>query len=174
VSGGQTITITGTNFVAGATVAITQGAGVAPVAATNVKVVSATRITAKTGGGAAVGTFDVLVTTSAGTSSATPADHYTYGAPRPTVSAVKPATGPITGGHKITVTGTGFILGATVVIGQPKGATAIACTSVKVVSSTEITAVTGGGAQAGSFPLTVTTTGGSSASAPGDVYKYKV
>ena len=55
--------------------------------------------------------------------------------------------GPTTGGTAITITGTGFVSGATVVVGQGNGAGtgAIAATNVKVVSSTQITAVTGGG-----------------------------
>jgi hypothetical protein len=80
----------------------------------------------------------------------------------PTVSAVSPNTGKTTGGTAITITGTGFVTGATVVIGQGNGAGsgAIAATNVKVVSPTQITAVTGGGAKAGTWSLFVTTTGG--------------
>ena len=40
----------------------------------------------------------------------------------PTVSAVSPNSGPVTGGTAITITGTGFPTGATVVIGQGSGA----------------------------------------------------
>ena len=40
----------------------------------------------------------------------------------PTVTSVSPNTGPTTGGTTITVTGTGFVTGATVVIGQGFGA----------------------------------------------------
>ena len=75
----------------------------------------------------------------------------------PTVSAVSPSSGPVTGGTAITITGTNFVSGATVVIGQGHmtGAGAIAATNVVVVSSTEITAVTGGGAKAGTWGLFV-------------------
>jgi hypothetical protein len=80
----------------------------------------------------------------------------------PTVSAVSPNTGKTSGGTAITITGTGFVTGATVVIGQGNGAGsgAIAATNVKVVSPTQITAVTGRGAKAGTWSLFVTTTGG--------------
>ena len=81
----------------------------------------------------------------------------TYAVPGavPTVSGVSPNSGPKSGGTHITVTGTGFLAGATVVIGQGNGAGtgAIAATNVTVVSSTEITAVTGGGAKVGTFSL---------------------
>ncbi len=58
-------------------------------------------------------------------------------------------------------------------IGQGNGTTgAIAATSVKVVSPTEITATTGGGAKAGTFSLFVTTTGGTSAANAGADFSY--
>jgi hypothetical protein len=54
--------------------------------------------------------------------------------------------------------GTGFQSGATVVIAQGNGAGAgaIAATNVAVVNSGEITAVTGGGANAGTWAVFVT------------------
>ena len=158
-SGGTAITITGTGFVAGATVVIGQGNGTTgAIAATSVKVVSPTQITAVTGGGAKAGSWTLFVTTSAGTSAANTGADFSYGV---TVTKVSPNTGPTSGGTAITITGTGFVAGATVVIGQGNGTTgAIAATSVKVVSPTQITAVTGGGAKAGSWTLFVTTSGG--------------
>jgi hypothetical protein len=56
--------------------------------------------------------------------------------PAPTVSAISPPTGTLSGGTAVTITGTGFLTGATVSIG---GAGA---TGVTVVSSTSITATT--------------------------------
>ena len=94
--------------------------------------------------------------------------------PVPTVSAVSPNTGPKGGGTAITITGTGFVTGATVAIGQGGGggSKAIAATNVVVVSSTKITAITGGGAKAGSWNLFVTTSGGTSAANVGDYFTY--
>lgn len=57
-------------------------------------------------------------------------------APPPAVSAVSPKSGPTTGGTAVTITGTGFQNGASVTFGGT------AATSVVVVSSTRITAVT--------------------------------
>ena len=174
-SGGTAITITGTGFVAGATVVIGQGNGTTgAIAATSVKVVSSTEITATTGGGAKAGTFSLFVTTSGGTSAANAGADFSYTV-LPKVSKVSPNAGPTKGGTAITITGTGFVAGAKVVIGQGNGTTgAIAATSVKVVSSTEITAVTGGGAKAGTFSLFVTTTGGTSAANAGADFSYGV
>jgi hypothetical protein len=56
--------------------------------------------------------------------------------PAPKVSAISPNTGTVNGGTAVTLTGTGFLSGATVTIG---GA---ASTGVTVVSSTSITAKT--------------------------------
>jgi IPT/TIG domain len=75
----------------------------------------------------------------------------------PVVSTVSPGSGPSTGGTPIEITGNGFVTGDRVVIGQGNGwaAGAIAATGVSVVSSTEITATTGGGAKPGTWFLWV-------------------
>jgi hypothetical protein len=49
-----------------------------------------------------------------------------------------------------------------VAIGQDAGGGSIAATNVTVVSPTEVTAITGGGAKAGTWSLTVSTSGGTS------------
>jgi len=59
----------------------------------------------------------------------------------PTVTSVSPNSGPTTGGTTMTITGTGFVSGATVTVGGSF------CASVVVVSATSITCVT----PAGSF-----------------------
>jgi hypothetical protein len=79
----------------------------------------------------------------------------------------------VTGGTAITITGTGFVNGAKVAIGQGTGtAGAIAATNITVVSATEITAVTAGNAKAGRFSLFVTTPGGTSAATSGTGFTY--
>lgn len=92
----------------------------------------------------------------------------------PTVTAVAPSSGPLTGGTHITIHGTGFVDGAVVEIGQGYGAgpSAIKATSVDVVSGTEITAVTGSDAKAGQWNLYVITSGGTSAESSGDAFTY--
>ncbi len=177
VTGATAITITGTGFVKGARVVIDQGSGVGigAIAATNVTVVSWTKITAVTGGGANSGTWTLYVTTSGGTSVAHAGDDFTYfPVPVPTVSAVSPNSGPVTGATAITITGTGFVKGARVVIDQGSGVGigAIAATNVTVVSWTKITAVTGGGANSGTWNLYVTTSGGTSVAHAGDDFTY--
>ena len=172
-SGGTAITITGQDFMSGASVQIGQGEGAGPTAipATNVTVVSPTEITATTGGGAKPGTSHVFVTENGVTSRAGSAV-FTYTVP--VVSGVSPSSGPAAGGTAITITGTGFASGASVQIAQGQGAgpTAIAATNVTVVSATEITATTGGNAKPGTFHLFVTSDAKTSAANSSDRYTY--
>ncbi|MBL7664725.1 MAG: IPT/TIG domain-containing protein [Bacteriovoracaceae bacterium] len=133
LAGGTAVTITGTAFVAGATVDINGSA------CTGVTVVSATSITCTTGASAA-GTYDVNVTnpdTQVGTGVAL----YTYQA-APTVTSVLPVAGALAGGTAITITGTGFLTGATATVGG------VTCTGLTVVSATSITCTTGAHAAA--------------------------
>ncbi|HXA53357.1 MAG TPA: PKD domain-containing protein [Solirubrobacteraceae bacterium] len=178
VNGGTPIRITGTGFVAGAKVEIGQGngAGSTAIAASEVVVVSPTEITAVTGGPAKAGSWNLYVIGSGGTSSANSGDSYIYyPVTTPTVSSVSPASGTVSGGTPIRIIGTGFVAGATVEIGQGNGVgpTAIPASKVVVVSPTEITAVTGGPAKAGSWNLYVIDSGGTSFINAGDNYTYK-
>jgi hypothetical protein len=148
-AGGTAVTITGTNFAAGATVTI-DGA-----AATNVVVVSATQITATTPAGTA-GVANMAVTVNGQTG--TLANGFTY-VTSPTVASVSPATGSTTGGTAVTIAGTNFATGATVTFGSA------AATNVVVVSGTSITATTPAGS-AGAVTVTVTNPGALSGSLP--------
>ncbi len=142
-SGGTPVTITGTGFLAGATVSL------GGTAATGVTVVSSTSITATTAAHAA-GTVNVVVTNT-DSQTGTLASGYTYGNPKPTVTTISPTSGPASGGTPVTITGTGFLAGATVSLGGT------AATGVTVVSSTSITATTAAHA-AGTVNVVVTNT----------------
>lgn len=127
-SGGTSITLTGTNFKSGATV--TMGGN----AATDVVVISSTRITAVTPA-RALGPADVVVTNPEGLS-ATLTRGFTYITGLIRVASITPDRGPKEGGTPATITGEGFAPGVEVTIGGS------AATNVVVVSSTQITAVT--------------------------------
>jgi hypothetical protein len=71
------------------------------------------------------------------------------GFPAPTLTSVAPTSGPVAGGTAVTLTGTGFVNGATVLFG------AVASPAVTVNSATSITAVTPAQA-AGTVSVTVT------------------
>ena len=140
MSGGTKVTIVGTGFEPDATVIF------GGKKATEVEVVSSTKITALTPAGE-LGLVDVGVR-NPGVPPATLAESYEF-VEAPMITGVKPADGPETGGTKVTITGTGFLSGATVTF---DGADA---TGVKVVSEATITAKTPEG-KAG--PVTVVVT----------------
>lgn len=152
-SGGTIVTIEGTGFVPGTTVAIGTNA------CTAVKVTSLTTLTCVAPAGSG-GPEDVVVTTPGGT--VTETDGFAYVGP-PTVSAIAPAVGSISGGTTITVDGSEFVDGTTVTIGGN------ACAPVTIVSGTQLTCVTPPGTQ-GAADLVVTTPSGSTTDAGGFTY----
>jgi hypothetical protein len=127
-SGGTAILVAGTGFLSGATVKL------GGTAATAVTVVSSTSVTATTAAHAA-GAVSVVVTNPDAQSGAL-SNGYSYFNPSPTVNAISLPSGTIAGGAGVTISGTGFLTGATVKLG---GTTA---TNVTVVSSTTIAATT--------------------------------
>jgi hypothetical protein len=155
-AGGNTVTIGGTNFVAGMTVRF------AATTSTAVTFVSATQVKAKAPARAA-GTVNVSVTTTAGTSPVSNADLYAYGAP--TVSSLSPLAGSTAGGSTVTINGSGFVPGATVKFGTT------ASSSVTFVSGTQIKAKAPAHA-AGVINVRVTTPAGTSAAASANRYTY--
>jgi hypothetical protein len=140
-AGGTSVTVTGTNFVAGATVAL------GGASATGVTVVNSVSITA-TSGAHVAGAVNVVVTNS-DSQSGTLTNGYTYSSAAPTVTLVSPTSGPAAGGTAVTVTGTNFVAGATLTLGG------VPATGVTFVSSTSITATTGAHA-AGAVNVVVT------------------
>jgi hypothetical protein len=150
-AGGTTITLSGTNFVSGATVRV------GGTAATNVTFTSATQLTARTPAGTA-GARDVQVTNPDG-QSATRTGGFTYTA-APALTSVSPTSGPTAGGTTITLTGTSFVSGATVRVGGT------AATNVTFVSATSLTARTPAGT-AGARDVQVTNPDGQSATRTG-------
>lgn len=127
IAGGSTVTITGTGFGAGTTVSI------GGTAATGVVVNSATSITAIVPAHAA-GAVSVVVK-NADMQTSTLTNGYTYSAAAaPVITSIMPNAGGIAGGTVLTITGTGFGPGTTVMIGGT------AATGVVVNSATTLTA----------------------------------
>ncbi len=149
-AGGNTVTLTGTGFVSGGTT-VTFGGTEIPT--TEVTYVSSTEIKV-TAPAHAAGTIDVTVTTAGGTSGD---KTYSYD-PSPTLTSLTPASGQRSNNTAVTLTGTGFVTGATVKFGTETG------TTVTVVSSTEITVDTPKlkGENNVTVKVTVTTPGGTS------------
>jgi streptogramin lyase len=155
-AGGGTVRITGTGFVPGATVMF------GSTAASTVTFVNKSTLTAAAPPESS-GVVDVTVTTGGGTSTTGNADLYAYGVP--TVSNVSPSTGPDAGGDTVTITGTGFVPGATVTFGTTQAST------VSFVSPTELQAVAPPGAT-GTVAVRVHTAAGLSPVSPADRYTY--
>ena len=84
--------------------------------------------------------------------------------PPPAVTGVNPSSGPTSGDTSVTITGTN-LSGATSVSFGSNGAT-----NVNVLSSTQITATSPPGS--GTVDVTVTTSGGTSATGPADRFTY--
>ncbi len=127
-TGGTIVTITGTNFTRSSIVRF------GPTAASSVVVNSTTSITATSPPGT-TGATEVSVQTPNGQSAVTKKARFTYEAP--TVTGVTPATGPVSGGTSLTVTGSGFAVGTSTIFkfGKHPG------TGVTCASTTECTVV---------------------------------
>jgi hypothetical protein len=165
--GGGTVVVTGTNFVAG------NGPDGRPnttvrfgnVAATEVRVGSdptSLSCTVPAAGDRLV--VDVVVTTKGGSSATSAASKYTY-VPAPVVTAVSPASGPVAGGQRVTVTGTNLTAATEVRFGAARTIPAAGGTA------TSLTCVTPAGS-AGTVDVAVTTDGGTSAASDSAKYTY--
>lgn len=150
VGGLNQVTITGTGF-SGSAQSLKFGANSA-----NFTVVSDTQLTATVPPATGAGSVNVVLVTANGTATLT--NGYTYVLPpKPTVSGVNPNSGSVAGSNSVTITGTGFSGGASLVKFGNNSA------SFTVVSDTQITATvpasTLPGNGAGGVNVTVTTQG---------------
>lgn len=155
IAGGTVVTITGTNFSDSSTVKF----GTIP--ATSVTFITSTKMMA-TAPAQIPGTVHVTVTTPGGTSTASPADQFTY-LLAPTVSGISPDEGAQTGGDVVTITGTNFTAASTVNFGTSPA-------EAQFVSPTTIIATAPAGT--GTVDVTVTTLGGTSATSSADQFTY--
>jgi hypothetical protein len=155
LGGGTTVTIVGRGFVPGAQVYFgnQQATAAAFVNSTTFRAISPV----------GEGGVDVRVTEAGSTSSAEPADVFTYGPPG--VMGLSPSTGPSAGGTRVTISGVGFAIGAQVFFG------AVACTQVRVTSSRSIEVIMPSGTP-GTVDVTVATPAGTSTRSPSDRFTY--
>jgi len=155
-AGGDTVTITGTSFTSATDIEF----GAIP--ATSFIVQDDSHITAVTPGETA-GTTDVTVVNPTGTSAVTSADHFSYVDIAPVITGVSPASGPTTGGTKVTITGTNLNMGDVGLgTGQDLNAT---CTPTECIGTTPP-------AVAGPADIRVFTSGGQSALVAADRFTY--
>jgi hypothetical protein len=142
-SGGTTLTLTGTGFVAGATVLFGGSSGI-------VASLAPTSISATTPAHAA-GLVEVSVSNPDGQVS-TLASSFTFDQPvgaAPTVASASPSSGPIAGGTPVAITGANFTTGLTVYFGGVAG------TVVGTVTATSFTAMSPLSQPAGPVDVTV-------------------
>ncbi len=143
LAGGTSLTIAGTNFANGATVAFVELPSndvfgtPSSKAAASVTFNSSTQLTATTPSAVNAGAVDVVVM-NPDFQTARRASGFTYSpsAPAPTVTAVSPNSGSTAGGTAVTITGTGFAATPTVSVGGT------GATGVTFVSATTLTATT--------------------------------
>jgi len=157
--GGTPLTITGTHL-SGAT-AVSFGA----TAAAEFHVISSTSISAVSPPGTS-GVVEVSVSTEAGTSAKTSADHYTYSPP--TITNITPGSGTKLGGTTVEVAGSGFALGsATEFLFGKAGATSVSCSSTTACSLSSPAA-----AKTGAVAVTAKVAGKTSKVLTADHYTY--
>jgi len=139
ISGGDTITMTGSGFAGNLKVKING------VYSPTVTVVNGTTLTFVTPASLKPGVYSVAVEDDYGQIS-TLTNAFTYRLSDPTLTSISPAAGPIGGGTTITITGTGFV-------NNPDGATwyqvnvgGVAATNVTYVNETTLSARTPSGA----------------------------
>lgn len=151
-SGGQAITVTGSNFRTGTTVRV--GANLATAVTIAADGLSLTAVTPSSTVNGAVN----VVVTNADTQTVTLTGGYTYNYAPPTLASVSPTNGFVTGNTLITLTGANFLAAPTVTIGGN------AATAVTRGSATSITARTPAGT-AGPQPIVVTNSDGQATTA---------
>jgi hypothetical protein len=158
-AGGTLVGIHGTHFIG--TTAVAFGS----VPAADFTVVSDTLMVAVSPPQAS-GTVDVTITTTAGTSSTSSSDHFTYSsASTPAVTGLSPTSGSTAGGDTVVILGSHFTGATAVSFGT------LPATFFEVNSDTSITALTPPAAAA-TVDVTVTTDAGTSSTGSTDHYTY--
>lgn len=156
-AGGTSVTIAGSGFTGAS------GVDFGATAAATFTVNNDTSITA-VAPAATAGTVDVTVTTAGGTSAAIAEDQFTF-VGVPSVSAIDPNSGAVTGGDTVTITGTNLATATAVTFGGvPAGFT--------INDDTSITATSPGAEAAEAVHVRVTTIGGTSATTAADRFTF--
>jgi acyl-homoserine-lactone acylase len=157
-AGGTSVTITGTGFTGATSVDF------GSTSAASVTVNSATSITAVSPASSS-GSVHVTVTTPNGTSASVGADRFQFQAP--TITELSPNSGSVTGGTSVTITGTGFALGAGTKIQFGSKTVSASCSSI-----TTCTAVSPAHKGAGAVKVKASVAGKHSAASPAAEFTY--
>ena len=160
MAGGTVVTVTGTGFVQ------IMGVKFGTTSAESYTVDSSTQITVTAPMNAVMGTVDVFVTNVVGTSPQYTYDTFTY-APPPTVTSVVPNVGPVAGGPRVQLAGTGLLGTTAVTFGG------VAAMSFTVDSDTNMRAFSPPGAATGTVDVRVNSFGGLSPTNVDDQFTYQ-
>jgi hypothetical protein len=180
VTGGTSLTITGSGFVQNGTSVsfIKENYGVptydnviSVVSPANVTVNSSTSLTLSTPSVTSGTTFFVVVTTPSGKSAFSSQTLFIYSAVVPSVTSITPTQGGTPGGTAITINGAGFSSGSIVTFVPTGGGTSLQASNITVVSGTQITAVSPGVTSPSSYYVEVTTSAGTSSAGPTFTYQ---
>jgi uncharacterized protein with beta-barrel porin domain len=109
---------------------------------------------------------DITVVTPQGTSAASAADRFTFIADPAVVTSVRPVGGPVAGGTRVTINGSGFDGATSVKFGS------VVATSFTVSPNGSKIEAVAPAHSAGAVDITVTAPGGSSAANSGDRYTF--
>ncbi len=157
-AGGTSITVSGSGF-SGATAVYFGATKVTTTISVNA---GGTQLTVKSPSGTSGASVNVQVVAPGGESPVVTADLFTYG---PTITSLSRTSGPLAGGTKVTIVGTGFTSVTSVKFGTTSAQ------SYTVSSSTSIIATSPAHA-AGQVRISVTTAGGTSPATSADLYTY--
>ena len=158
-AGGTDLIVSGTGFAPGATVTV------GGIAAAHTTYLGPDAVEIHTPA-RAPGVADVVVQTAGGDSATSAADKFFYGT-TPAVNLVNVASGPVAGGTRVTVTGSGFT-GATVV-----GFGGVPGTNLSVDSDTKLEVTTPKASTAGPVDVEVVTPVGANPTGEADVFTYQ-
>ena len=156
-SGGTMVTVSGNGFTGATTVLF--GANKGKTVSVNA---GGTQLTVKSPAGTSGDPVAVRVVTPGGESPAVPTDLFTYG---PTITSLSRTSGPLAGGTKVTIAGTGFSTVQSVKFGTTtaKAFTVSSSTSIIATSPAHV---------AGQVRVSVTTAAGPTPATSADLYTY--
>ena len=157
-AGGTTVTVSGSGFTGATKVYFGTKTG------TTISVTAGGTLTVKSPSGTSGTSVNVRVVTPGGESAAVSADLFSY-VSGPTITALSRTSGPVGGGTKVTISGTGFSTVTSVKFGTT------AAESYTVSSSTSIIATSPAHA-AGQVRISVTTTVGTTPATNNDLFTY--
>ena len=172
VTGGATVSLSGTGFFGGTTSCQVSGISFGGTAANPASFSNCSGTSIQvTSPAHSAGTVDVVVTTPVGSSATSAADQFLYAA-QPTVTSVSPNAGSTAGGTTVTIAGAGFAAGTSACQVSAVTFGGSAATVLNPCTDTSITVLSPPHSAAVVDVIVTTNGGGGSAANAGDVYRY--